>query len=103
MTCGFYGIFWLYKRMLEVNTFLGREEIKPMFFFLSFICGPLMLLVLWKMCKALPEMGQRAGVQIADRSMLLFLLVLCFPYGFYFLYQQDLNTIWEAAGATPPE
>ena len=62
-----------------------------------------MLLVLWKMCKALPEMGQRAGVQIADRSMLLFLLILCFPYGFYFLFQQDLNTIWEAAGATPPE
>ena len=40
---------------------------------------------------------------MALATPLLMLLALCFPYGFYFLAQQDLNTIWEAAGATPPE
>ncbi len=101
LTCGIFGIIWLWKRINEINTFLGREEIKPMFFFLGFLCGPLFFLIYWKMIKALPEMGQKAGVQIEDRTMILLLLLLCFPYGFFFLYQQDLNTIWEACGAQP--
>jgi hypothetical protein len=101
VTCNFYGLVWTYKRLIEINVFLGREEIKPMFFFLGIICGPMFWVVLWKLCKALPEMGEVAGVKIEDRSIILLLLGVCFPYGFYFLAQQDLNKIWEAVGATP--
>ena len=101
VTCGIYLIIWMYKRILETNTFLGREEIKPMHFFLGFLCSPLIFLCMWKLIKALPEMGQKAGVQIEDRATLLLILMLCFPYGFYYLVQQDLNAIWEASGAKP--
>jgi len=80
---------------------LGREELKPAFFFGGLFCGPLFLILLWKMIKVLPEMGQKAGVQIEDRAMVLLLLLICFPYGFYFLVQQDLNSVWEACGAQP--
>ena len=97
LTCGIYGLVWLWKRINEINTFLGREELKPMFLF----CGPLFLVLLWKMIKVLPELGQRAGVEIEDRAVVLLLLLLCFPFGFYYLVQQDLNSVWEACGAQP--
>ena len=101
LTCGIYGLVWLWKRLNEINTFLGREELKPMFFFGGLFCGPLFWVLLWKMIKVLPELGQKAGVEIEDRAVVLLLLLLCFPYGFYYLVQQDLNTVWEACGAQP--
>jgi hypothetical protein len=100
-TCGIYPLIWIFKRLNEINTFLGREEIPPMMFWGGFICGPVFLFVIWKMIQALPEMGQKAGVEIEDRSAVLIVLMLCFAPGFYYMYQTDLNTIWEAAGATP--
>ena len=101
LTCGIYGLVWLWKRLNEINTFLGREEMKPMFFFGGLFCGPLFLVLLWKLIKVLPELGQKAGVEIEDRAMVMLALLLCFPYGFYYLVQQDLNTVWEACGAEP--
>jgi hypothetical protein len=101
VTCGIYGIIWVYKRINEINAMLGREEIKPLFFFLGFICSPLWLLIFWKMIKALPEMAGTAGVQLPDRLVVLLVCLLFFYPAFLYLYQSDLNTIWQAAGVQP--
>jgi hypothetical protein len=101
VTCGIYPLIWLFKRSAEINAFLGREEIKTTHLIIGLFCFPFILLGLWKMIKALPEMGQKAGLRVEDRSTLMLVCALCVAPAFYFLYQTDLNAIWEAAGAKP--
>ncbi len=101
VTCGIYPLVWMFKRAAEINVFLGREEIKTTHLIIGLFCFPLILMGIWKMIKALPEMGQKAGVQIEDRSTLLMICALCVAPAFYYLVQTDLNTIWQASGAQP--
>ena len=101
VTCGIYPLVWMFKRAAEINTFLGREEIKTTHLILGLFCFPFILLGLWKLIKALPEMGQKAGIRIEDRSALLMVCALCVAPAFYYLVQNDLNAIWQASGAQP--
>ena len=101
VTCGIYPIIWMFKRTDEINTFLGREEINKTHLIIGLFCFPLILMAIWKLIQALPEMGKKAGVQVEDRAAMLMVCALCMAPAFYYLVQTDLNTIWEASGAKP--
>ncbi len=58
-----------------------------------------MLLVLWAMSinEALSELAQNVGVNLEPKPWLGF-VALVFP-AFVFLFQSDLNAVWQASGA----
>ena len=92
--CGFYAIYWMWLRIQEVNNFLGREVIKPLFLFVGIICGPLLFYVLWLMVNAIPEMQKKVGIESKDEKIVDLLSFLCSPYG-VFRAQTKLNAIWQ--------
>jgi hypothetical protein len=95
--CFVYMIMWLFKRIPEINTFLGEERLVWWHLFIPI----LNILALWKMFKTVPEMAGLAGAQVEDRTKLYLICWLCVgPLGVYF-FQSDLNAVWAAAGARP--
>ena len=96
VTCGVYGIYWLYKTMNEINAGLGREEfnVTPDLILTFVTCGIYGLYLYWKMANAVVELQQAWGVQPEMDATILF--VLCFVMGLGpFFMQQGLNNAWE--------
>src|SRR5437870_13697 len=93
--CGIYMLYWVWLRLGELNTYLGKEVVKPMFFFIGIICCPVMLYVLWLMVNALHEAKQKAGGEVKDEKVMdMVWFLLCGPVGVYMM-QQKLNAIWQ--------
>ena len=94
VTCGIYPLYWLWVRAKEINAYLGREAINPMFIFPGCFCFPLLYYVAFLLAKAIPEMQKKAGVEAKDEFLVHFLLLIfAMPVGM-FLLQQKLNEIW---------
>lgn len=100
VTCGIYGIIWLYQTVDEINKGLGREEFNPMIVLVSsLVCAPALVFWLYKMTQALPELAQSRGLPPVDNAMLIFILMLAvLPVGL-FMYQTELNKVWAATPA----
>ena len=93
--CFFYAIYWMWLRIGELNGFLGKEAIKPLFFFIGIICGPVMLYVMWLMVNAVHEAQLKVDPQAKDDKIMdLVFLLICAPFGI-FKMQQKLNAIWQ--------
>ncbi|HVT02240.1 MAG TPA: DUF4234 domain-containing protein [Thermoanaerobaculia bacterium] len=98
LTCGVYCIYWQWLRVKEMNAYLGKEAVNPMFVFPGFICFPLFWYAGWLYANGLPEMQKKAGIQGKDEIALhALLLILLAPVGQY-LVQQKLNEIWSKQG-----
>jgi len=94
VTCGIYPLYWMWTRAKEINAYLGREVINPMFVFPGCLCFPLMYYVAYLMGKAVPEMQKKAGVEAKDEFLVHFLLLIfVMPVGMYMI-QQKLNELW---------
>jgi len=39
VTCGIYCLYWMWLRTKEMNEYLGKQQINPMFVFPGCICG----------------------------------------------------------------
>ncbi len=93
--CGFYLLYWFWLRINEVNGYLGREVIKPLFLFVGIICGPILLYVEWLFVNAIPEMQKKAGIEAKDDKVMDFVkFFVCWPWG-VMNAQQKLNAIWQ--------
>jgi hypothetical protein len=93
--CFIYAIYWTWLRVQEVNNFLGREAIKPLFVLIGIICGPVLIYVDWLFVNAIPEMQKKAGIEAKDEKIVdLLSLLCCAPYGVYRL-QQKFNATWQ--------
>ena len=94
LTCGIYSIYWMYVRVKEMNAYLGREQVNPMFIFPGCLCFPLVWYADHLFAQGLPELQQKAGVPVKDDYIMdLLLLILLAPVGQYMI-QQKLNEIW---------
>jgi Domain of unknown function (DUF4234) len=94
LTCGIYCIYWMWLRVKEMNTYLGKEQVNPMFIFPGCLCFPLVWYADHLFAQGLPEMQQKAGVPVKDDYIMdLLLLILLAPVGQYMI-QQKLNEIW---------
>jgi hypothetical protein len=97
VTCGLYCLYWMWLRTKEMNEYLGKQQVNPMFVFPGCICGPLFIYADFLFAKGIPEMQKKAGVEAKDEFVMdLLLLVLLAPVGQYMI-QQKLNAIWAKA------
>lgn len=93
-TC-IYMIWWMWQRIPEINNYLGREAIKPLFFFIGLVCGPVMLYVDWLLVNAVAEMQQKAGIQAPDEKVMdMVWFLVCGPLGVKRI-QEKLNAVWQ--------
>lgn len=94
VTCGLYVIFWMWTRAKEMNAYLGREAVNPMFIMPGCLCFPVALYGYFLYLKAFPDLQKKAGVEPKDEFVLhLVLMLLLSPVGAY-LIQQRLNEAW---------
>ena len=94
VTCGLYSIYWLWVRAKEMNAYLGKETVNPLFIVPGCLCFPVVLYADYLFAKGIPEMQKKAGVEAKDDFVLDFiLLILLAPVGQY-LIQQKLNALW---------
>jgi hypothetical protein len=99
-TCGIYPLYWLWLRTKEMNEYLGKQVINPMFVFPGCLCFPLIYYVFWLYANGLPEMQKKAGIEPKDEKILHFLLLFfVMPVGMYMI-QQKLNELWAKAGVS---
>jgi len=93
MLCFVYAIIQLWQMTNELKAYRGKEDIKPIFFFIP-ILG---LIEMWKLAPKILEAKQMAGVPNASvQHPALYLL-----FSIFFL-PSDLNEIWQAAGGGQP-
>ena len=98
VTCGLYSLYWMYLRVKEMNEYLGKQAVNPMFVFPGCICYPVMWYASWLYANALPEMQKKAGIEPKDEKVLhAVLLILLAPVG-QWMIQQKLNELWGKAG-----
>ena len=94
VTCFIYFFYWAWTRVKEMNAYLGKEAVNPLFIVPGCVCGPVSLYGMFLYCKNLPEMQKKAGIEPKDEFILHFvLLLLLAPVGAYVI-QQKLNEIW---------
>jgi len=93
MLCFVYAIIQVWQMTNELNAFRGKNDIKPILFFVP-ILG---IIEMWKLVPKLLETKQMAGVPNASvQHPVLYLF-----FGIFFL-PSDLNEIWQAAGGGQP-
>jgi hypothetical protein len=94
VTCGLYTIFWLWNRAKEMNAYMGKEVVNPMFIVPGCLCFPIVIYGEFLYCKTLPEMQKKAGIVPKDEFVLHLVLMILLPYVGSYLIQQKLNEIW---------
>jgi hypothetical protein len=88
--CFVYALIQVWQMANELKDFRGKDDIKPIFFFIP-ILG---IIELWKLPAKVLEAKQMAGVPNPSvQHPVLYLLL-----GLYF-WPGDLNEIWQAASS----
>ena len=104
VTCGFWGLFWLYKMGEEINRHEGQNRINPgLDLVLMFVtCGLWGMYMMYKYPQTLHEI--KLSEQMPSSELALVCLLLSF-FGLYpvslMILQDDLNKHWQAHGAPP--
>lgn len=94
VTCGIYSLYWLWLRLQEMNEYLGKQQVNPMFIVPGFLCGPFVICAEVLFVRGLPEMQRKAGIDAKDEFAMDFILLLFLaPVGQYVI-QQKMNAIW---------
>ncbi|MBU45028.1 MAG: hypothetical protein CMN76_17585 [Spirochaetaceae bacterium] len=95
VTCGIYGIIWIYKVSDALAQELPEEGINPgMVILLFFItCGIYPLIWYYKMGEWLPKVGQKYGKNIENEGTLLLLLGIFFSPAALYIIQDRINQI----------
>ncbi len=94
VTCGLYSLYWMWVRVKEMNDYLGKQQVNPMFVFPGCICYPVVIYADVLFAQGIPQMQKKAGMEAKDEFVLhLLLLILLTPVG-QFMIQQKLNEIW---------
>ena len=94
VTCGLYSLYWLWIHVKEMNDYLGKEQVNPLFVFPGCVCAPVMWYASWLYADGLPQMQKKAGVEPKDEKVIHFLLLLLLaPVGQYMI-QEKLNELW---------
>jgi hypothetical protein len=93
IVCFFYAAWQLWQMLNELKDFRGKDDLKPIMFFVP-ILG---LLEMWKLPEKVLEAKRMAGVPNPEVAQPILYLLL----GIWFL-PNDLNEIWQAAGGSRP-
>lgn len=104
ITCGLYGLVWLWQAETEMKEELGLADQNPgldvVLTILTF--GIWFLVVIYRVSKQVAEAQQRVNVPPNDLSLVaLIVSVLGFWFVAITLLQVEMNKIWAARGAAP--
>lgn len=98
VTCGIYGLFWVYSCATDVNGITGQQRISPGLFILSMFIPFLPLYFAYKTDQSLVEIGNAEGVHYESKFVLWLILYLVGIGYLVFFYQAQemLNNVWQA-------
>ncbi|MEQ8349939.1 MAG: DUF4234 domain-containing protein [Leptospiraceae bacterium] len=95
VTCGIYGLIWIYQVSAALSQELPEEGINPgMVILLSFVtCGIYSLIWYYKMGEWLQKAGQKHGKTLENEGTLLLLLGIFFSPAALYIIQERINKI----------
>ena len=99
ITCGIYGLYWLYVAMEDMNKVMNRDYLSSgLFLILSIVCPPFIYYVLYKADQGLVEVCEQEGVRYKENFILWLLLTLLLGIGVLVAMVQitdAFNNLWE--------
>jgi hypothetical protein len=93
ITCGIYGLYWQYKQMQTLNSWLKRKDFDFLLWLLLSIitCGIFAMYYEYKMAKGINEIQRENNFKVADDLALICLLLAIFQLIFVSLAIQQLE------------
>lgn len=106
LTCGIYGIYWVFKTNQDLNDYTGDHSVNPglaiLFSFLT--CGLYTLYWWYKMAQLETFAQQKNGKVIVGDNKVLYLVLAIFGLSIVnmAILQSDLNQLYLADDQMPP-
>ena len=98
LTCGLYSLYWQYKQMATLNSWLGRTDYRFwLWFFLSLLtCGIFALYYEYKMAKGINEVQANNGWNVSSDLAVICVLLTIFGVGIASLaiQQNEINKFY---------
>jgi hypothetical protein len=110
VTCGIYGLYWMYRTAQDVNLALNREAVNPNLVWISILCFPVIFYYWYSLDQALVELGGQRGLPYSSNFILWIVLTVLAGVGTFVAevqVQSYLNQIWDRgdnvqSGYPPP-
>ncbi len=102
ITCGIYGIVWLYKVSKEINDYTQSELTNPSFAIIGIFCAVFTWIEVYKIDQALVQIDRVEGRQSESKFLIWILLSILVGFGFFMMIyqvQEQLNRIWVSNGS----
>lgn len=98
ITCGIYGIFWLYYSTRDIKAYLGEDGSVGGEILLMIICAPYVIYWYYKYSQKIAEAYEKAGLRPKDDSVICVILGI-FGLGIVSMciIQSNLNDLWDRA------
>ncbi|MBI2895509.1 MAG: DUF4234 domain-containing protein [Deltaproteobacteria bacterium] len=99
ITCGLYGLLWLWQVGTELEQHLGRDDVNPGLdvLFTVLTVGLWGIYLMYRYPQLLIEAQRKAGLAPHDVSVVsVILAALGLPYVSMVLIQIELNKVWSA-------
>lgn len=104
ITCGLYGLVWMWQAETELKEELGLADQNPGLDVILTVLtlGLWFFVVIYRICRQVTEAQRRVNVPPNDLTLLaLILSVLGFSFVAITLVQVELNKIWAARAGSP--
>jgi hypothetical protein len=98
ITCGIYGLYWIYVTNKQINQLLGREDVGDGMVILSWFCGPVLWYIWYKWDKSLIDVSLQNNKNYKANFILWIVLHVLAGVGLFvcmFQVQDLLNSIYE--------
>ena len=101
ITCGIYGVYWIYKTSDEVQKFLGLyDSLTPAVetILCIFTCGIYAIYWSYKYGKLISDCQRKVDLPVEENAV-LYLVLAIFGLSLvnYIIMQNSLNKVWERA------
>ncbi|NLZ70898.1 MAG: DUF4234 domain-containing protein [Clostridiaceae bacterium] len=100
ITCGIYGIIWMYQISNEINDYTRAKLTEPNYSWIGIFCGVFTYINIYKIDQALVQIDRVEG-RTSESRFLLWIILSIFGIGtlmMYYQVQESLNHIWAANG-----
>ena len=97
VTCGFYGIYWIYKVSEETQNYSGEQDMTPVVDTLLCFVPFYSLYWIYKQSQKITRMQTKAGLPPRDEAILHTVLGAFVGIVAIFMFQDNLNKIWDAS------
>lgn len=104
VTCGIYMFVWAYSVANDINKVVGKEQISPVLFLVSFFIPYLPLYGYYQLDQGFVKVSQSENLQY-ESKFILWLVLMLVGLGYLiacFQTQETLNKIWENRGGGAP-